>query len=144
MSDKLTAKVEITINAPVSRVWNALTDPAQVKKYFFGTDVSSSWEVGSPLTFSGEWEGKTYEDKGTILKKELNKLLQYSYWSSMSGKPDLPENYANITYQLSENDSVTTLAVTQDNITNKEGPSHSQQNWSIVLGNLKKLLGTGS
>lgn len=125
-------------------VWDALMNPAQVKKYFFGTDVSSTWEIGSPLTFSGEWEGKTYEDKGTILKKEPNKLLQYSYWSSMSGKPDLPENYANITYELSENNGVTTLAVTQDNIINKEGQSHSQQNWGIVLGNLKKLLETGN
>ncbi|WP_276132130.1 SRPBCC family protein [Polluticoccus soli] len=142
--DKLMAKAEITINAPVSRVWEALTDPKQVKQYFFGTDVASTWEVGSPLTFSGEWEGKSYEDKGTILNKDPNKLLQFSYWSSMSGKPDLPENYANITYRLSENEGVTTLVVTQDNITNKEGQEHSQQNWGIVLGNLKKLLETGN
>ncbi|MCD6063444.1 MAG: hypothetical protein K0R82_1355 [Flavipsychrobacter sp.] len=144
MKENLTATAEITIKAPVSRVWDALVDPAQIKKYFFGTNASSTWEEGSPLTFSGEWEGKTYTDKGTILKKEPNKLLKFSYWSSMSGKPDLPEHYANVTYRLSEKENVTTLVVTQDNITNKEGQEHSQQNWGIVIGNLKKLLETGN
>src|ERR1043166_289644 len=114
MSPKLTAHAQIEIKAPSYLVWKALIDPVQIKKYFFGTEAISTWEEGSSLIFKGEWKGKTYEDKGTILKKDPNKLLQYEYWSSMSGIEDKPENYVTITYELNEKDGVTTLNLTQD------------------------------
>ena len=34
-----------------------------------------------------------YIAKGQVLKVEENKLLNYTYWSNLSGKPDVPENY---------------------------------------------------
>ncbi len=101
MKNKLVASAEIEINTPVSKVWDALTNPDKIKKYFFGTNAISDWKVGDPLEFKGEWEGKEYHDKGIILKSEKNKLFQYTYLSSMSGKEDIPENYATVTYELS-------------------------------------------
>src|SRR5438045_2426501 len=100
MENNLTGSVSITINAPAAKVWEALTTPSIIKKYFFGTDAVSDWQVGSPLIFRGEWQGKTYEDKGTILESVPNKKFKYSYWSSMSGKEDTSENYANVSYEL--------------------------------------------
>jgi uncharacterized protein YndB with AHSA1/START domain len=144
MSGNLSATAEITINAPVSMVWDALMNPELVKKYFFGTNVKSDWEVGSPVTFTGEYEGKTYMDKGTVLRKEANKLLVYSYWSSMRGQPDTPENYMNITYRLAEKDGGTHLSLVQDNVSSEKERQHSEQNWNVVLGNLKKLLEEGN
>ena len=52
--------------------------------------------------FKGEWEGKSYEDKGIILKVKPNSLFRYTYWSSMSGIEDKSEIYVIITYRLSE------------------------------------------
>ncbi|HEY8783695.1 MAG TPA: SRPBCC family protein [Mucilaginibacter sp.] len=138
----LTLKTKITFEAPISKVWQGLTDPAIVKQYFFGTNLKADWKVGGRITFSGEWEGKTYEDGGTILEIDPPKLLKYTYWSSMSGTEDTPENYNNITYELSENKGVTTLIIIQEGVKNQEALEHSEQNWQSVFDGLKKIIGT--
>ena len=140
MKSNITGRAAITINAPASKVWQALTTPAIIKQYFFGTDAVSDWKVGSPLIFKGEWQGKQYQDKGTILESVPQKKFKYSYWSSMSGIEDKPENYVNVTYELSENNNATTLTITQENIPDEKMKEHSEENWRKVLGDLKKLL----
>jgi uncharacterized protein YndB with AHSA1/START domain len=140
MTNTLTLNTSISINAPKSKVWMALIDPEQVKKYFFGTVLKSDWKVGSAITFSGEWEGKPYMDKGTILQIEKEKLLKYNYWSSFSGTEDKPENYAVIIYSLEEKAEQTTLFISQDRIKTKEALDHSEQNWQMIMRSLKVLL----
>jgi uncharacterized protein YndB with AHSA1/START domain len=140
MSANLIAKASTSISAPASRVWDALTNADIIKQYFFGTQAISDWKEGSSLEFKGEWEGKKYVDKGVILKSEPEKLFQYTYLSSFSNLPDLPENYANITYELLEEDGETTLTVKQENVANEEVRKHSEQNWENVLKALKDLL----
>ena len=140
MKSNITGKVSVKIDAPASEVWDALTTPEIIKKYFFGTNAISDWKVGSPLIFKGEYQGKHYEDKGTIVKVERNKLFQYKYWSSMSGIEDKPENYVTVTYELSEKNDKTKLTVTQENIPDEKTKEHSEQNWKKVLTDLKKLL----
>jgi uncharacterized protein YndB with AHSA1/START domain len=137
---RLTAKASITINAPIAKVWDALVNPTLIKQYFFGTEAISDWKVGSTIIFRGIWEGKTYEDKGIILAIEPNKLLRYNYWSSMSGTPDAPENYANITYSISSSNKMTVLDITQDGIATEEARKHSEDNWIVVFNGMKKLL----
>ena len=139
MKSNITGKASININASASNVWEALTTPSIIKKYFFGTNAISDWEVGSPLIFRGEWEGKTYEDKGTILEKLSQKLFRYSYWSSMSGKEDKPENYVIVTYELSGEDNKVTVTVSQENIPDEKMKEHSKENWQKVLNGLKKV-----
>ena len=140
MTTELILNISVTIHAPVSKVWRALTDPEQIKKYLFGTETTTDWRVGSPITFSGLWEGKSYVDKGTILQLEKDKLLKYNYWSSFSGTEDKPENYANITYALENHNGNTLFYLTQDRIKTKEARDHSEQNWNMVLNSLKDLL----
>jgi uncharacterized protein YndB with AHSA1/START domain len=134
------AKENMTIKAPTSKVWEALTNPEIIKQYFFGTYASSDWKEGSPITFKGEWEGKKYEDKGTILKVEPGKMLRYNFWSSMSGIEDKPENYVIITYDLRDKDGATDLTITQQNIPTEEMKEHSEQNWRRVLDGLKEVV----
>src|SRR6266508_5445396 len=140
MKDKHNAKATTTINASASKVWDAITKPELIKQYLFDTDVISDWKVGSPITYKGEWEGKAFEDKGKILKLEPEKLLMSTHWSPLSGVPDSPENYHTVTYQLSEKDGSTDVAITQDNNANEEERVHSEQNWKTVLDGMKKLL----
>jgi Uncharacterized conserved protein len=140
MKNQYTAKAITTIKAPASEVWDALTKPELVKQYFFGTDLHTNWEVGGPIEFTGEWEGKQYKDKGTILAAEPNRVLEYSYWSSMSGTEDVPENYANVRYELSSEGDATHLEIHQDNIATEEAAEHSKQNWQKVLDELKGLV----
>ncbi len=140
MKCEYSAQVSETINASLWEVWEALVTPEIIKKYFFGTDAASDWKVGSPITFTGVWENKMYEDKGTILENDPGRRLKYSYWSSMSGIEDLPENYVDITYELNERDGHTLITISQDNIPSEKMKEHSAENWGKVLHGLKELL----
>ena len=136
----LTLKTTITFNEPIEKVWKGLTDPALVKQYFFGTDLSSDFKKGSRITFSGEWDGHKYADGGTILDIDPPRLLKYSYWSSMSGTEDKPENYNILTYELDEKDGVTRFVITQGGVKSQEALEHSEHNWQSVFDGLKDLL----
>src|SRR5437868_459322 len=80
---EITAEATVDINAPGGEVWRSLTDPATIKEYYLGADVQTDWQVGSPITFKGEWDGKPYEDKGEILVFEPERKLAYSHFSPM-------------------------------------------------------------
>jgi uncharacterized protein YndB with AHSA1/START domain len=140
MNKKLTAKASIAIEAGKDEVWDALANPEKIKQYFFGTHAISDWKKGSSLKFTGEWEGKTYEDKGTILNTEPSKLFRYTYWSSMGKLEDKPENYATVTYELVAAGNKTTLNITQDNVASEESREHSEKNWQYILGEIKKFV----
>jgi uncharacterized protein YndB with AHSA1/START domain len=139
MKSNIKAQVSINIHATISNVWEALTNPEIIRKYFFGTNTITDWKVGSPIKFKGEWQGKSYEDKGTILEIQKNKLIKYDYWSSMSGIEDKPENYVIVTYQLSGEDENVNLSVLQENIPDEKMKTHSEENWNKVLNGLKKV-----
>ena len=79
MKENLTANASISLDATPSKVWEALTNPKLIKQYMFGTDVTSDWKEGNPITWKGEYEGKLYKDKGVIKKIEANKILQHTY-----------------------------------------------------------------
>lgn len=140
MKSEFAAQVTIHIDATPEAVWNALTNPAIIKQYFFGTEAVSDWKEGSTLEFKGEYEGKQYMDKGVIMKYEQPKMLQYTYLSSMSGKEDKPENYAIITYALTPEENSTRLDITQDNIPTAEAQEHSLKNWSDVSKQIKQIV----
>ena len=121
-------------------MWDALIDPAKIHEYMFGTNVTSDWKEGSPITWKGEWEGKPYEDKGVILKMQPRKILQYTHFSPMAGVPDTPENYHKVTIVLAENGTATDVTLSQDNNSTEKEREHSEKNWAMMLDGLKKFL----
>jgi uncharacterized protein YndB with AHSA1/START domain len=140
MNTNLIAKAEADVNAPPSRVWDALLDPKAIKQYMFGTNVSSDFKKGSPITWKGEYEGKAYEDKGTILDVEPGRRLRYSHFSPLMGKPDKPENYHNVTIDLSGGGDKTHVTLSQDNNADDKAKAHSEKNWTTMLQGLKKYV----
>ncbi len=140
MKETYIARASTTIDAPASKVWEALTKPELIQQYLFGTQVTTDWRVGSPITYRGVWQGKAYEDKGKVVQIEHEKLILSTFWSSLEGLPDIPENYKNVRYELSPEGKGTRLTVVQDNNDTKEGADHSAANWSMVLAGLKKLV----
>ncbi len=96
-------------------MWDALTQPDLIKQYLFGTEVTTDWKVGSPITYRGVWQGKPYEDKGKVLEVEPGRRIVSTFWSSLSGVPDQPEYYKTVQYELSIQGSAMRLTVTQDN-----------------------------
>jgi uncharacterized protein YndB with AHSA1/START domain len=136
----LVARQSVFIRASAAKVWKALTDPDLIRQYLFGTEAISDWKAGSQIRYRGTWEGRTYEDKGVVLKAEPGKALESTYWSSMSGLPDIPENYKKVRYDLTPEQGGTRLTVTQDNNATEEEKDHSEQNWRMVLEGLKMMV----
>jgi uncharacterized protein YndB with AHSA1/START domain len=140
MGTDLGVRTSVTIDAPIDRVWRAITTPDVIKQWFFGVDTRSEWEPGSELVHTGEWQGRPYEDKGTILRIQPAMELVHTHWSPMSGRPDEPENYEEVTWSLSERDGETDLTITETNLASEEAKAMSEQSWRMVLENLKTLL----
>jgi len=133
-------KSSIEIIAPSYVVWQALTTPEIIKKYFYNLTAISDWKVGSQIKFQGQYEGNIYEEKGTILELNPYKTFRYNYWSPLAGMDDKPENYFPITYSLVESKGITTLTVTQGNIPGEPMRHQAEANWKKVLTNLKDLV----
>ena len=135
-----TLKRSVSIHAPIQVVWQGITDPETIKEYFFGTNVETDWQEGSPIVYHGTWEGKEYRDKGTILEVIQEKRLKHTFWSSLSGTADEVENYFTVSYELEPKDEETILTVTQTGLMTEETKEHSGKNWEMVLYKLKDLL----
>jgi uncharacterized protein YndB with AHSA1/START domain len=140
MIESYIAKAEIDIEGAPTAVWKALTDPELVAKYFFGTQVQTDWQPGSPIVWKGEYEGKKYEDKGEILDVQPNRLLRVTHFSPMTGLADKPENYHTLTYALDERGGSTHVTLSQDNNGSEEEAERSTANWETVLAGLKKTV----
>jgi uncharacterized protein YndB with AHSA1/START domain len=130
----------ITIGAPIEKVWDALTTPELIRRWFFGVETKTDWKVGSPLVHTGTWQDKPYEDKGTILRIEPPRLLVHTHWSPLSGVPDSPENYQEVTWALKEHDGNTEVTVSEVNLASEETKAISETAWTTVLNNLRGLL----
>jgi uncharacterized protein YndB with AHSA1/START domain len=150
MPNQLIVKNEISINAAASKVWDALTNPEQTKKYMFGCEALSDWKVGSPLLWKGAHEGKEMIFvKGYVLIFQPNSLLKFTVIDPNASYPDTPENHLNVIYELSEQDGQTILTVLQDGFENAaEGEKRYQhtynngEGWNPILVQIKAVAET--
>ena len=129
----IVATAEIDINAPADRVWEALTEPAAVKAWMFGTDLQTNWQVGSPIAWKGEYEGRSYEDKGQVLAFDPPRCFSVTHFSPMTSRDDVPENYHTLVFALTATDDGTHVELTQDNNTSDEEAQHAVANWEQAL-----------
>ncbi len=134
------ATAEADIGAAPEQVWAALTEPEQIKKYMFGSEVVTDWQPGGSIVWRGEYEGKRYEDKGQVLEVEPGRRLTVTHFSPLSGQEDVPENYHTVRYELEARDGGTHVVLNQDNNGSEEEAEHSQQNWQLMLDGLKKTV----
>lgn len=139
MTDATTAIVSTEIVAPPAVVWSALTDPAKVKQWMFGTEMRADWQVGGRVYFRGEWDGKPYEDHGDILAIEAPRLLTLDFYSSVGGLPDVPESYQPITYELTPSGTGTRLTITHENNPDAETAERMRATWTTTLAGLKDV-----
>ncbi len=134
------ATAETEISGSTDEVWEALTDPGQIKKYMFGSEVVTDWEQGSPIVWKGEYEGKRYEDKGEIVEIDPRRRLKLTHFSPLSGDEDVPENYHTLVYELEGHGDTTRVSLSQSNNATEEDAEHSKGNWEKVLAGLKDVV----
>jgi uncharacterized protein YndB with AHSA1/START domain len=141
----------ISIHAPIETVWDVLTNPEQTKKYMFGCETVSDWKPGSSLLWRGNYEGKEMVFvKGHIVAIQPPTLLTYTVIDPNVDMPDIPDNYLNVTYELSEQDGTTELKVSQDGFEKAaDGERRYQetynngQGWNPILVQIKKVAEAG-
>ena len=136
----MVAGVSVEINASRQAVWQALTDPEMIQQYMFGTIVESDWQLGSPIKWKGEWQGRAYEDHGEVLQIEEAELLQYSHISGVALAAGNLDAGHTVTVRLAEQDGVTTVRLAQDGNANHEEVDHAAENWKMMLQGLKNLV----
>lgn len=139
----------ILIHAPAEKVWQALTNPEETKKYMFGCETVSDWKIGSQLLWEGTWEGKRMVFvKGHIANIQPNRHLSYTVFDpNNTAMEDIPENYLTVTYDLEELPGGTKLTVTQGDF-NKvaEGDRRYRESynngegWNPILKKIKELV----
>jgi uncharacterized protein YndB with AHSA1/START domain len=129
---------DISINAPIQKIWEALTVSSFISQYI-GTSVDSDWREGSKITYRDEWEGKVYESKGVILEVKPPHLLKQRFLSELSRLEDKPENYQIITASLTERDGAVVAAITVENVRDEFFQQRTPEIWGELLSALKDI-----
>lgn len=104
----------ISINASRERLWNVLTQPEFVKQWQFGTELTTSWEEGTPISFRSIWEGKLQEQWGEVLEVHPLELIKFSLFAPRPGLEDKPENYFIMHYIIEKEKGETKLQIIQE------------------------------
>jgi uncharacterized protein YndB with AHSA1/START domain len=131
------ATAETDIQASPQRVWTALTEPGQIAEYMGGSRVETTWQVGSPITWSGEYDGHAYQDKGEVLIYDAPDVLSVTHYSPLMGQADRPENYHTLVYTLTAVGDITRLSLAQDGCADEAQAEQFSRNWQQMLEGLK-------
>ena len=129
----------IKINAPIQKVWDTITEAELVKLWQFGSDLLTTWEVGSDIKFRTEWEGKVFEQWGKVLEVRPNKLVKYSLFAPRPELEDKPENYFIMSYVLTSENGQTKLEIIQEDNRPNAVQEEPQGEENPILKSLKEL-----
>ncbi len=133
----------ITIEAPVSGVWKAITDIRSVREWMGGDEleleVTTSWEMGTPLVIRG-FHHVRFENKGIVLEFTPERVMSYSFLSSVSRLPDLMENYSVVRFELREEGMRTLLTLQLFNFPTETIYHHLNFYWNSTLMILKRMV----
>jgi uncharacterized protein YndB with AHSA1/START domain len=147
MPKEMIIKNSVTIAAPASKVWDALVNPEQTKKYMFGCEPITNWQPGSSIKWIGVFDGKEIEAvTGKVLSIVKGKSLAYTTFDPNGTYPDLPENHLVVTYSLVEKGGRTEFTVTQgDYSTVAEGQKRyddrmNEGGWAGILEQIKGIV----
>lgn len=130
------AHARTDISASPERVWAALTEPDEIAVWMTGSRVETTWRVGAPITWTGEYDGRAYQDKGEVLAVEEPRLLSMTHFSPLTGE-DVPDNYHTLVYTLTPDGSGTRLELSQDGCADDEQAQQFGQHWQAMLDSLR-------
>ncbi len=129
------------IRTTPERLWSALTDPEQMKEYWFGVHVESDWKPGS------KWQmfltdGRV-ADTGEILESDPPRRLVIKWRNEF--RPELKaEGYSQCVMELEPIGAAVKLTITHSiEQTDSKFIEAVSGGWPRVLSNLKSLLETG-
>ncbi len=132
--------MERTLNVTSDKVWQAITDTAKMKEWYFEIE-SFKAEVGFEFQFYGGDEKKQYLHLCKVTEVVPGRKLAYSW------KYDYDPGVSTVTFELFPEGDKTRLKLTHEGIENfsKEHPELAKKNfmegWNeIINSNLKAFL----
>ncbi len=133
--------IERTFNAPLEKIWEAITDKAQMKQWYFDLPEFRP-EVGFEFRFTGEGHnGEKYLHLCKITDLIVNKKLRYSW------KYDNLEGMSYVTFELFEEGSNTRLKLTHEGLETfpANNPDFAKESfmegWTHIIGkSLKEFI----
>ena len=131
--------IERTFNAPVARVWQALTEVDQIREWYFDLKEFKA-EVGFEFEFTVEHEGNTYHHLCRILEVTPQKRLAYTW--RYKGEP----GDSVVTIELFPKGDITRLRLSHEGLeTFPKTPAYARENfeqgWTSIIGTeLKQFL----
>jgi uncharacterized protein YndB with AHSA1/START domain/DNA-binding transcriptional ArsR family regulator len=131
---------QVFIRTTPEKLWQALTDGAITRKYFFGETIESDWKRGSDWHSTGPNGSRDVE--GTVIESDPPKRLVLT-WRVLYDK-DLSNELSRVTYLIENRGEVCRLTVTHELSEAPKTAQHvGQDGWQLVLSGLKTLLETG-
>lgn len=101
---------EVTINAPASKVWKAITDKNDMKQWYF--DIAAfEPEVGFEFQFEAGGNNRQYLHLCKITEVVPNKKLSYTWRYE-----DEPDVITHVTFELFEESGQTTVKLTHEGL----------------------------
>lgn len=136
---KPVVEVDTTIAAPAAKVWKAM----QAGAMFPGTTIDTDWKIGHPITFKGEWQGKSFVDRGEIQTLSPESELSFTHWSDKDGSGERPASFHVVKYQLEPAGKNTRVILSQfnegeDKRIDAKTKAEFEKNWTMMLDGLKK------
>ncbi|WP_342362996.1 SRPBCC family protein [Terrarubrum flagellatum] len=125
----------IYIDAPVDRIWTALTSGEFTRQYWAGRRIESSWEKGAPLRFCIE-DGDEAEVFGEVLECDPPKRLSYTW--ARKAEPGLAPS--KVTFDLDQVGESIKLTLTHEPLS---ASNNAREGWPAVLSSLKSFLEAG-
>jgi uncharacterized protein YndB with AHSA1/START domain len=150
-----TVTQSIEIEAVLDTVWMAITDPS-LGPLWRNAEFITTWSPGSAIDIEAHVGDRLYSDKGRVLRADAPTLLQYTYWSSISGLDDIPASYSTISMRLAPLGRNTSVMIEQLvppspervgqawQIGPESGWKHVEFYWRMALPELKRVAERGS
>jgi uncharacterized protein YndB with AHSA1/START domain len=131
--------IEKTFNAPIEKVWKAITNKDDMKQWYFDL-AEFKPEIGFKFQFIGGPPGRPYTHLCEITEAIKNKKITYSWCYQKL------EGYSEVTFELFDTGNTTTLKLTHTGIeTFPSLPDFARKNfeegWTSIIGSsLTKFL----
>jgi uncharacterized protein YndB with AHSA1/START domain len=135
---------QLFIRATPEQIWEAITTPEFTTKYFHGSYIDSTFEVGAPYNGYSTDRSQHWVD-GEVLEAEPPVRLVHT-WRSLYDPEMAAEPHSRVTWQIEPQENGTSLlTVVHDQLEDspKTAGSVSGTGWMSVLSGLKTLLETG-
>lgn len=126
--------IEITYDAPISKVWEALTDKDSIKEWYFNIP-DFSVEKGAEFDFYKAGFKREFLHRCKILEVSEKNRLQYSW-----AYPNHSEGTSVVTWELIPRGTVTCVRLTHEGLRNhhdageKFSPEKFDEGWNNILG----------